>query len=76
MDVCKSRYQDPTNWSDAVLVTGGINCLWCGPTESAAPNVQVNQKAVMSYIAKTWPEGTVRPLGPSSLDVSRNFKHL
>ena len=84
MDICKSRYQDPSNWSDAVLVTGGINCLWCSPTESATPNVQVNQKAVMGYIAKTWPAGTVRPLpepidlqvDPSSLDDPRNFRRL
>jgi hypothetical protein len=62
-DVLKSRMaMDQSEWSGNIIALGGVNLLWASPLESLTPNVAINGKAVLQFMANTWPAGVVKPL--------------
>ncbi|CAK9103051.1 Uncharacterized protein SCF082_LOCUS48147 [Durusdinium trenchii] len=57
--VLLERMSDSTS---SVLLSGGVNLLWCSPLATQTPNVKINVSAVISQAKNQWSGGRVSPL--------------
>ena len=61
LKVAEARLADE-NWVEPVLISGGVNALWCNPLSTLTPNVPIEEKRVLDLMRSSWPDDRVHPI--------------